>query len=89
MSHVEKLCEPYPEHLGVIQLGHQHQALGGKDLSWLDDGEHLICFVRLAGLSLLQLNTGSHITVTLNDSVSVESSFDTVSPGGCPGPPRR
>lgn len=55
MSHVEKLSVSYPEYLGVIQLGNQHQALGGKDLRWLDDRELLICFIHLAGLSLLQV----------------------------------
>lgn len=50
-------CVSYPEHLGVVQSGHQHQALGGEDLSWLDDSRLLIHLIHLAGLGLLQLNT--------------------------------
>lgn len=50
-------CVSYPEHLGVVQSGHQHQALGGEDLSWLDDSRLLIHLIHLAGFGLLQLNT--------------------------------
>lgn len=56
------VCVSYPERLGVVQLGHQHQALGGKNLSRLDDGHHLVGLIHLAGLRLLQLRTRTQIT---------------------------
>lgn len=58
------LCFSYPEHLGVVQSGHQHKALGGKDLSWLDNGRCFIRLVCLAGLSFLQLNKDETVITT-------------------------
>lgn len=53
----------YPVHLSVIESGHQHQALGGKDLGWLDDGQLLVGLIHLAGLGFLQRDTvEAHIT---------------------------